>query len=651
MADYNEIKGQKVQYLSSDPTLTSATEGQVWYNTTTGTLKGLTQFRAWSAGGNLNTARYSLAGAGTQTAALGFGGYTTTRLATTEEYSGFAWSAGGNLGTATYNFSGAGTQTAGLQVGGNIGPPAIQSTDTEEYDGSAWTAGGSLTNGRNSHSAAGTQTAGLAFGGEGPGGSITSTTEEYDGSAWTAGGALSTATQFLSGGGVQTAALKTAGRNPPSVYKTDSEEYDGTSWTTGGNLNNARISAASNIGGAQNNALIAGGFIGSGPPAPRTTQSEEYDGSAWSIGESMATAKSNQGQAGSRSAAVGFAGYSTTTSNTTEEYNSSIDTFTAAAWSSGGNLPSAKKSMGSSKGGDINSSLFFGGSNVPMGAGIPQLSSTEEYNGTSWTGGGNVGNPVSGSTGAGTQTAMIGATGYSFAPSTPPWGTPGASYIANAFEYDGSSWSNVTALPTTGVGLNSFGTQTASVFGGGAQGGSPGPEASNRSTTYHEYDGTSWTSGGSSNTVHGRTQAAAGILTAGIVFGGTNPTGARGDTLESYNGTTWTEESSGLIAAVGMGAFGTQTSTVFAGGDSAPIPSSPGTVGYNVGTYNWNGTALTSSASTASNHMYTAGDGTSGATTGFIGGGSSAYASNTTSTEEYTEATTPVTTASTLSSS
>ena len=304
--------------------------------------------------------------------------------------------------------------------------------------------------------------------------------------------------------------------------------------------------------------------------------------------------------------------------------------------------------MGSSKGGDINSSLFFGGDNVPMGAGNPQLNTTEEYNGTSWSGGGNVGNNVSGTTGAGTQTAMIGATGYA---TGSPWQTAGAAYIANAFEYDGSSWTNVTAVPTTGVGLNSFGTQTASVFGGGAKGGSPGPEASNRSATYFEYNGTSWTAGGTSNSVHGRTQAAAGVLTAGVVFGGISGPGARGDTLESYNGTTWTEESSGLIAAHGMGGFGTQTSFVFAGGAAYPIPASPGTVGYNVGTYNWNGTAISSSANTATNHMYTAGDGTSGATTGFIAGGSSAYSSNTTSTEEYTEATVPVATASTLTTS
>ena len=58
MADYTEIKGNRIQYLDSDPTLTSATEGQVWYNTATGTLKGLVQIKAWSSGGNMGTARY-----------------------------------------------------------------------------------------------------------------------------------------------------------------------------------------------------------------------------------------------------------------------------------------------------------------------------------------------------------------------------------------------------------------------------------------------------------------------------------------------------------------------------------------------------------------------------------------------------------------
>jgi hypothetical protein len=114
-------------------------------------------------GGNMTTARYSLAGAGTQTAGLGFGGYTTTVLNATEEYDGSAWTGGGNLGTARYDLAGAGTQTAGLAFGGSL--QLVQICSTEEYDGSAWTAGGNLNTARYALAGAGTQTAGLAFGG------------------------------------------------------------------------------------------------------------------------------------------------------------------------------------------------------------------------------------------------------------------------------------------------------------------------------------------------------------------------------------------------------------------------------------------------------------------------------------------------------
>jgi len=47
----------------------------------------------WSSGGNLNTARYYLAGAGTQNAGLCMGGYTGSAYSNvTEEYNGTTWS-------------------------------------------------------------------------------------------------------------------------------------------------------------------------------------------------------------------------------------------------------------------------------------------------------------------------------------------------------------------------------------------------------------------------------------------------------------------------------------------------------------------------------------------------------------------------------
>jgi hypothetical protein len=46
--------------------------------------------------GSLNTARENLAGAGIQTAALAFGGYTTAATGATEEYDGNSWTSSNN---------------------------------------------------------------------------------------------------------------------------------------------------------------------------------------------------------------------------------------------------------------------------------------------------------------------------------------------------------------------------------------------------------------------------------------------------------------------------------------------------------------------------------------------------------------------------
>ena len=39
MAKYKEIHGYTIQKLASDPSASADTEGQVWYNTTSGTFK------------------------------------------------------------------------------------------------------------------------------------------------------------------------------------------------------------------------------------------------------------------------------------------------------------------------------------------------------------------------------------------------------------------------------------------------------------------------------------------------------------------------------------------------------------------------------------------------------------------------------------
>ena len=98
MAEYKGTHGTKIQNYTSDPT--NPLVGQVWYNATDNALKY--QFTnttsAWSTGGNLNTARKFIAGVGTQTAALAFGGNRTApvTVAATEEWN--------NPGTITKTF-------------------------------------------------------------------------------------------------------------------------------------------------------------------------------------------------------------------------------------------------------------------------------------------------------------------------------------------------------------------------------------------------------------------------------------------------------------------------------------------------------------------------------------------------------------------
>ena len=134
MTTYKELFGKAVKYLSTDPDNAQA-EGQVWYNSTSGTFKSIVSGAAWSSGSPLITGRVALGGAGTQTAALAAGGslpVSPYQVTATEEYNGSGWSSGGNMGTARYALAGSGTQTAALAFGGSSYPPTVKS-DTEEW--------------------------------------------------------------------------------------------------------------------------------------------------------------------------------------------------------------------------------------------------------------------------------------------------------------------------------------------------------------------------------------------------------------------------------------------------------------------------------------------------------------------------------------
>ena len=111
MSTYRQVKGYSIKKVESDPSNTK--EGQIWYNDITKQLKVTPLVQSWSSGGNLNTGRTGLAGAGSQTAALAFGGTVATPSTPqnpykneSEEYNGSSWTEGNNLNQARSGIGG-----------------------------------------------------------------------------------------------------------------------------------------------------------------------------------------------------------------------------------------------------------------------------------------------------------------------------------------------------------------------------------------------------------------------------------------------------------------------------------------------------------------------------------------------------------------
>jgi hypothetical protein len=100
--------------------------------------------------------------------------------AATEEYDGTSWTSVNSMTLARSTIGGAGTQTAALAFGGYDGALPPNTGATEEYDGTSWTTNpASMNTARGYLAGAGTQASALAFGGGSP--AITAATEEWTG--------------------------------------------------------------------------------------------------------------------------------------------------------------------------------------------------------------------------------------------------------------------------------------------------------------------------------------------------------------------------------------------------------------------------------------------------------------------------------------
>jgi len=563
MATYEEIYGKRVEVLDTDPD-NSAAEGQVWYNSASGTLKAVVGIEAWASTAPGIYTKNTAGGAGTTTAAVVYGGASSSGTVyhnETVEYDGSNFTVTGNLGTARQDGGSCGTQTAALFVGGEASTGNV--ADTEEYNGSTWSEETNIPTSDRGWGSFGLQTAAVMVGG-----ATAPTTKcfEYDGSSWTTSGALTDGRRLSGMGcGTETAGLVAGG--DPNSNKT--ETYNGSAWTAGNTLNTGRQQGK--MSGPQTAGLVWGGETPS-----LTTATEKFDGTSWTASPAtLGTAvKNNAGNKDTTSGASALNVYGNTPGDTSsaEEYNSGVNVITAAAWASGPNMGTGRASV---KGAGTQLAAWaLGGETAPG----PTVNSTENFDGSSWTAGGAFPATTRSAFTCGTQTAGLGAGGNS-APGQTPYNTASA-------EYDGSSWtaSPGALSPAKGYGAMS-GVQTTALATGGD--GPSNPSHPFAQVGVQSYNGSSWSSETNyPTTFYGGTGA--GISeTAAVVWGGSAPYPGTNPSTADYNGSSWTLVATTITNAGAPSTNGCQGTNQSPAASCGSMGGTSGGTGY----FQWNDTA------------------------------------------------------------
>jgi len=510
MTTYREIVGKKIKKVTSDPS--DSIDGQMWYNSTTGAIRGLALNEGWSSAPNLGTAAYTAGSFGIQTAGVRVGGTASgSNLANVEHYNGSGWSSATAFPAAIASGSGAGTQTAGLIMGGRS---PSRTTNAFKYNGTSWTAANSIPTAADNIASCGNETQNNVIGAIGrtnsSGNAGTNTTLTFDGTNFASGPNINVTRMFntVSGAGTGTAGLIVGGFIDPSPNAmTNCEEYDGSSWSNTDTLDTGTGFATA--WGTQTNAVTqtnASNYVGA----------EAYNGTSWSSLPNIGVS-SPGGLYGIAAGSTGDAGWISSLSNNynqTQEFNRSTNVVTGAAWASGGNLNTSRREIFTGTVGSQTSGLASGGATGPTG----KSNATEEYNGSSWTTVNTVPVSLSSRGGAGTQTAAL-----FFG------GNPNPTSVVTTTEYDGTNYSSGGDLNSArGYGPIAAGTQTAALAAGGHSG-------SSTVTTTEFYNGTAWTAQpNASPSVY--TAASGGTQTAAWFAGGL-PASTEG---YNWDGTSWT---------------------------------------------------------------------------------------------------------------
>ena len=542
MSTYKEIKGFKVQTLATDTAASGISSA------------------TWASGGSLPAALTESAGAGvTVSAALNFGGQGNPPSplhpvsGETDSYNGTSWTEVAELNTARRLLAGAGTQTAALAYGG--WPPNY--ANTEEWNGSAWTEVADLNT-------AGRQATGVGVNAEAclmvAGKNRVSNVESWNGSSWSEIAEINTPREQTNNWGTSTSAVTAGGIDNPGAVIANVESWNGSAWTEIVDLNVGRSRAGT--AGADN---TEGLFFGGNTTAPALVASTEYfDGSSWTEVADLASAIAMEASAGhSAGNAFQIAGNTApgTRLATTSEfvapsafskinlgqvyYNSGSNAFKVTGfafptgtWASNTASPTATTERWGT--GLSNSDALI---QSPPGVSM-------EWNGSSWTNGGttNFNGQSRGATG-GISAALI-------------WG--GNPNNTDTEQYNGTAWTEVNDLNTGGnqQPAGPTGTYTNTITAGRG----PGWQAVSES-----WNGSTWTETSDLNTARRALGSGGGSSTDAAVFGGNVPPNNASALTETWNGSAWTETTDLNTARFsGMGFGNSSQSVGYVGGGSYP---------------------------------------------------------------------------------
>ena len=310
-------------------------------------------------------------------------------------------------------------------------------------------------------------------------------------------------------------------------------------------MNTARFGAGSF--GTYTAAIMAGGSEGPN----QMSQTESWDGTNWTEVSDLATANTQQGEAGSSAAGVVSGGTTGSVTAITEEWTAPA-TFNQIT----------------------EGQLYFNSTTNTF------KETVFDIPGATWASGGNKNNPSRNNAAFGTQTATVSA------------GESGGSTSNKTEEYDGTSWTEVNNLPTALASNSGAGVLTS----GSSFGGSP------TVTEQYIYDGTNWTDGADLNSGRHAAGAAGTSSTSAMMFGGHPPNLA---ITEVYDGSSWTEVSDLNYGRQLLAGVGTVTAALAIGGSGSPPLTSPNQSEL------WDGVTWTSAGSLPVNVYGNAGSGTS----------------------------------------